>query len=155
MANALLVHFWKIKNIAKCNIAGFLKNIPIIDSENIGKKKTYAPPPLWQFFRLKKGGDLEHHFELEPFRLKKGGDLARQRGSFFFLCNNIWSPTYLPRIQFVRFFFPSGFGKKTGWETMVRIWWKYGHFPIHSSRCLSKADLKSHSNIDISINHGN
>ena len=45
MANALLVQFWKIKNIAKCNIVGLLKNIPIIDRENIGKKKPMPRPP--------------------------------------------------------------------------------------------------------------
>ena len=37
-----------------------------------------SPPPLWHFFRLKKGGDLERHLNLQPISGKKGGgDLAR------------------------------------------------------------------------------
>ena len=33
-----------------------------------------SPPPLWHFFRLKKGGgDLERHFDLQPISAKKGG----------------------------------------------------------------------------------
>ena len=46
LASALLVNFRKIKNIAKCNIAIVLKKIPILDSENIAKKTTYALNPL-------------------------------------------------------------------------------------------------------------
>ena len=43
LVNALLVNFEKFKNIAKCIITLlFLKKIPIIDIENIGKKKLWG-----------------------------------------------------------------------------------------------------------------
>ena len=42
LPNVILVYFWKIAIIAKCNIAKILKNIPIMDNENIAKKTTYG-----------------------------------------------------------------------------------------------------------------
>ena len=49
----------------------------------------------------------------DDFFLIYNWKLYQSKGvSFFFPGNNIWSPTYLPRVKFVRFFFSLG-GKKT------------------------------------------
>ena len=42
LPNEVLVYFWKIEIIAKCNIAKILQNIPIMDTKNIAKKTTYG-----------------------------------------------------------------------------------------------------------------
>ena len=42
LPNEVLVYFWKIKIIAKCNIAKIMKNLPIMAIKNIAKKTTYG-----------------------------------------------------------------------------------------------------------------